>query len=444
VPEPKRTDALQGAVRRGATRIIHAVRDAGLIVGITLVLIVGLEVVYRMQGAARRALFGSTTTVVDTAPAFPFDTIAWSADYRRDHVMEETLLWSPYVYVRNPTFTGTVMSVDSAGHRVTPQPEGSGPRVVDVWFLGGSTTFGWFQRDSFTIPAVAARELQSALAPGSRLRVTNFGAPGRVFTQEIIELMLQLRAGARPDAVVFYDGINDVMATVQNGIAGVPQNEANRVADFERGRQVVNQAAPDCGAPCPTPAPPSVGDRVRALGNYVRNLGRIGAAVARRLELVQRFRRDRPARLQELVSADSAAASLARVYAANVGLVEALASRYGFTALYVWQPVLLSTDKRLTPREAWLSGAAHGPAVERIRDVHIAVPPLLRMSVPALVGDRFIDATPVFAADTLEVFADLFGHTYERANPPIVAAFLPRLSEIVSRASRRPASAVRP
>ena len=47
----------------------------------------------------------------------------------------------------------------------------------------------------------------------------------------------------RPDVVVFYDGINDVMATVQNGRAGLPQNEANREEDFRSGRLA---AAIDC------------------------------------------------------------------------------------------------------------------------------------------------------------------------------------------------------
>jgi hypothetical protein len=298
--------------------------------------------------------------------------------------------------------------------------------VIEIFFMGGSTTFGWYQRDAHTIPALAARELQRTLPTGTRLHATNFGVPGHTFTQEVIELMLELQAGARPELVVFYDGINDVMATVQNGAAGIPQNEANRVQDFERGRRMAEQDRRDR----------------RGIGNDLRTLGRSVWAVVERLELVERIvGAAAPSPPADLVSADSAAADLARVYVENVRLVEALADRYGFTPIYVWQPALMSSGKKLTEYERWrIRPADQDPQIARIRDVHLAVPPLLRERVPPLVGERFVDATAIFDADTLEVFADLFGHTYERANPAVVGSFLPVLTEAAARRATADAS----
>ena len=224
-------------LRRLGVRLVHLMRDAWLIAGVTLLLIVALEGAYRVQASVRGGSRWEQPNVLP-GPASPFDTTSWAREYMRDHAREGLVEWKEYVYTRNPTFTGTHISVDSVGHRVTPQPSSAGSRVVRLFFLGGSTAFGWYQRNEETIAAEAARQLQKALGSSVRVEVTNFGVPGHVFTQEMLTLILQLRAGARPDIVVFYDGINDVASTVQNGVAGIPQNESNRRADFARGRQL--------------------------------------------------------------------------------------------------------------------------------------------------------------------------------------------------------------
>ena len=92
--------------------------------------------------------------------------------------------------------------------------------------------WGTSQRDDKTIPAEASRRLQALAGPSRRIEVTNFGENGYVLTQEVIELMLQLRKGNVPDIVVFFDGINDAGATVQWGEGGNTQNESKRVAEF--------------------------------------------------------------------------------------------------------------------------------------------------------------------------------------------------------------------
>src|SRR5262245_32748677 len=157
-------------LRTITVRIGRVARDAWLIVGITLALILGLEAAYRVQGAVR-GMLSPIVWRAETAPPSPLTRLDWWADYGRDHRAEKDLKWTSYVYVRNPTFVGTHITVDSAGHRVTPQPEGTGDRTIEVFFLGGSTTFGWFQRQAFTIPALAAQRLSSALEPGSRLQI---------------------------------------------------------------------------------------------------------------------------------------------------------------------------------------------------------------------------------------------------------------------------------
>ena len=139
--------------------------------------------------------------------------------------------WRPYVYFRQERFTGTLINIDAQGHRRTIQPAVAADNARPVFLFGGSTMFGSFQRDSFTIASRLAGQLASI--PEARdFTITNLGQTGYVFGQEVIELMTQLKNGARPALVVFYDGINDVVSAVQRGEAGLPQNEMLREADF--------------------------------------------------------------------------------------------------------------------------------------------------------------------------------------------------------------------
>lgn len=404
----------RSSFRRLAASLAYVTRSAWLIGGATLALLLLIESVYRLQRATATAL-ASPDKSRPTEPPNPFDSSSWARDYWIGHHAEEKVQWASYVYVRNPTFRARHAEVDSLGHRVTPVSSApAGARPVRIFFIGGSTTFGWFQRAEHTIPAEAARRLQEMPGTSARLEPTNLGVPGRIFAQDIIELVNQLRAGARPDVVMFYDGINDVAAMVQNGKAGIPQNEANRVEDFDRGRRLVAESRP-------------------GFANDLRSLLHLGGGVLNRLQFVQRLTERRTSgSVASLVNVDSAAQGIARMYAANVQVVEALAARFGFRAIYVWQPALFSTNKRLTARERWLlRPVERDPKIQRIRDVQRAVPQELRAAVVPLVGARFVDVTHLFDGDTLEVFVDLYGHTYERVNPRVIDSIMPQLSAAI-------------
>jgi len=405
-------------VRRNTIRLARGMRDVWLIIGVTVALLACIEMMFRAQRLGKREIADrSVSSSHSSMPPNPFEATEWGKAYMAEKDREEQLIWEPYLYIRNPTFAGKFISVDSVGHRVTPLPPTSATRPLRVFFLGGSTTFGWFQRNENTIPAEASSRLQSALGTKARVEPTNFGVPGRIFTQEIIELILQLREGARPDVVVFYDGINDVMATVQDGRAGIPQNESNRVEDFVRGRTLADEE-------------PSGMTDDRKWAKHILQI------VVSRLEFVRSIKAHaRTAPSVTLISTDSAANSIVRMYAANARIVESLAKDYGFQPIYIWQPALLSTNKPLTRREKWLAGPAGSqPEIGRIRDVHVAVPRRIGDTMRPILGTRFIDDTNLFSDDSLDVYVDLFGHTYESANPRIVDSFMPQLSAAALRA----------
>ncbi len=407
---------------RRLTRGGRMIRDAWLIAGATVLLILILESAYRVQGMVRAAL--ASRPAASMAPARPFEATDWAANYWIGHAKAEVLEWAPYVYRRNPTFEAPHHAVDVHGHRITPLPGPASPggRTVRVFFMGGSTMFGWFQRADYTIPAEAARRLQTMLGDSARVDVTNFGVPGHTFTQEILELILQLRAGARPDVVVFYDGINDAMASVQNRGAGFPQNEFNRVKDFDRGRREAREDKP-------------------GLANDLLAVKRMLDAALSRLQFAKRIvnwaRAPAPSTPTQPNSAELAK-SIVRMHAENARIVEALATSYGFQPIYVWQPAFLSTRKPLTVREAWLRRVEVEDFVRALRDVHMLVPKLIGPAMAPVAGGRFIETTDLFHDDPGEIFVDWAGHTYERANPRIVDALMPSLGAAVSRVMSRP------
>jgi lysophospholipase L1-like esterase len=393
----------------------EALRTVWLMVGICVLLVVLAESCYRVQRSVGESITGrrpGVSPVVD-----PRTRTDWYAEYMVDFDATRAAQWKPFVYFsRYPSYSGRYINIDSAGRRITPQP--STPLVprARVFFFGGSTMWGTSQRDHKTIPAEASRRLQALAGPGQRIEVTNFGENGYVLTQEVIELMLQLRKGNVPDIVVFFDGINDAGATVQWGYAGNTQNESKRVAEFAMGRKLDRTGAD------------------RGVRRDLRALGLLAMTSTEQLELLQKLKTMMPTPPQQFVSADSGARSTVHYYSANVRLVEALAAHYGFTPIYVWQPTVHTTTKIPTPFEArLLTSIKYDPFNARLREVHLAIPMMLDSVMPRLVPGRFVNASGLFDKDTTHIFVDRVGHNSEEAIPTIVDAFWPTLQIEVQR-----------
>ena len=400
------------SARRILVKGFEAIHVGWIIVGITLVTLHLLEAAVRVRrDVAVRADRPRTFAVGDPRAE------SWYADYQREFEATRELLWRPYVYYRRaPSPPGRYITIDSLGHRRTPQPTQPATPAARVFLYGGSTMWGEPQREDRTIAAELSRRLQPLAGPGARIEVRNVAETGYVFTQELIQLMLDLRAGARPDVVVFYDGINDVAATVQRGAPGEPQNEHNRIGEFRLGRALTRTGYDS------------------ALTKDLRALSVIGGLAAQRIALVQWAQSRKPRPPRTFVAADSAARGIARTYAENVMLVEMLAARYGFTPFYVWQPNVHATEKRLDPHEEDLRRQIDkDPFHNRIQAVHRLVPAMLDSVMRGVATDRFVNTASLFKNDPQPVFVDWIGHTTESSIPAIVDAFWPALETVVSR-----------
>ncbi len=408
------SDSFVRAVRRTG----QFVRDAWLLVGAVLLILVMMELGYRGQAGLRSALHSGRGSA---AVGSPYSDSGWYAAYDREYTQTFHEHWKPFVYFRRGAFSGSLINVDSSGHRRTvggPAPAGAAD-TVHIFFFGGSTMWGTNLRDNATIASIASQELARVVPAGTAVQVTNFGESGYVFTQELIELELQLRAGRIPDVVLFYDGMCDMTAAAQYGSAGVSQNESNRSREFEFGRAVSGTET--------------------GVGSDVRAAGAIGNEILRRVQFIQRLFAivARPAVAQR--STEWLARDVVSVYAGNAEIIEALGKVYGFRVMYVWQPTLYSTAKKATPFEqSLLSAAELNPLHVLLRAMNKTTVPVLDSTMKARVSARFVDETSLFAGDTISVFTDQLGHTTEKAVLPIVAQFFPTLRTLVdsARASR--------
>lgn len=402
---------MTGTTRATLVRLWNGLHTTWLIVGICLLLFLAAE------AAARVARRVSGAEYRRAAVPESYRTSDWYVGYLRDFDASNAQRWLAYVnFGRRPSYQSRTINIDSLGRRVTPQPVSPTTPAARVYFFGGSTMWGTGQRDDHTIPAEASRRLQQLAGPGRRVEVTNFGETGYVSTQGLLKLMLQLRAGDRPDVVVFYDGINDVAATVQAGAAGLTQNESKRSTDFTMGRTIDRSVAG------------------RGTRQDLRAVAVLELAAVHQSALLAWLQTLLPARPPaRLVGSVTAAKETATVYAENVRIIDALAKTYGFTAIYVWQPSLHATDKVPTPFERHLlDNIARDSFQLRLQQVHRRIPSLVDSAVAPIAGARFIDATHVFQGDSSEVFIDWIGHNTEASVAKIVDTFWPTLSAAVA------------
>jgi hypothetical protein len=241
----------------------------------------------------------------------------------------------------------------------------------------------------------------STLLPGGAW-VTNFGEAGYVSTQEVVTLMLELRRGNVPDVVVFYDGYNDSASVLQNGVAGLPQNEENRVFEFNsRGRLNIREGFVN---------------RL-ALYRFARRASRVLAGSSVRTPTTGLAR-------------DPLAAGVVDTYFGNIEIVNALAAKYGFRAVFFWQPTLY-TKRNLSERERRLyaqSEQLFGGAAPLFGLVNDVVKRRLATGSPA----QAYDLSDVFGDDAGTFFVDQYNHPTEAGNDRVAEAMVRVLQNLAA------------
>ncbi len=313
----------------------------------------------------------------------------WRTRYFEELQVSSQAEWRPYVTWRSRPYAGEHINIDERGLRRTWNPAAcrAAAQLPQVWMFGGSTMWGVGARDEFTIPSDVSRALASDRAHA--VCVANFGELGYVTSQELIQLVTELRAGGRPRLVIFYDGDNDAYAAFQEGIAGVPQNEVHRRQEFNLATRPGQML-------------------LLSMADATRHSGLYRAAQSAGEHLFRGDRQSAPRAPVDLAHAVVAA------YANNVRLVEILAAAYGFDTLFYWQPLVFNKPHVTSYEQAEaLQNASFGRFWESVQRA-------VRDDQALARDTHFHDVSDAFAETTTPLFID-FAHVSEEGSAAIAA-----------------------
>ena len=85
-----------------------------------------------------------------------------------------------------------------------------------IWFFGGSTMWGTGVRDEGTIPSIFYEKKNK--------KVFNFGETAWTARQSLNQLMNVVADGYKPEKIIFFDGINEVLAGCKTIVNNLPTN----------------------------------------------------------------------------------------------------------------------------------------------------------------------------------------------------------------------------
>jgi hypothetical protein len=365
--------------------VIFHIRNAWLICGITILLLLGVELVSYVLVSIRYALASYEGLLIDPrSHADGYRNADWAVEYYKEENSRPLYKWYSYVYWRPAPFKGKYTNIDEEGLRQTwngiVNTGSSETKSSRIFMFGGSAMLGAGAPDEEAIPSLLAKMLTQEY--GFNVKVTNFGTGGYVTTQEVIALLRELQRGNIPDLVIFYDGANDIFSTFQNrGVGGIPQNESNREREF-------NLLRPEM---------------IRRL--YKETLLATFTSSSTYLVVSSLVRRITGRDLLSLEwdasvvpPPDQVSSEVVRVYKWNVTFVKNIGRVYGFKTLFYLQPVIYGKDKP-TPYEQQLVEEQKSMA-----PYYVGATNAVKVQLSNV--EDFHDIGDVFSGDTKPYFID--------------------------------------
>lgn len=274
--------------------------------------------------ASERALQEASYAAMVETPALQDEP--WAPQWGDDMVelfTEGPTDYEPFLGWGHPTYSSEHVNLADGERRSYESDLSPGDgEALRIGFFGGSTMFGFAQRDEHTIPSEVAR---LAEAEGIAVEVHNHGLWGWNAWQEALYLEQLLALGADYDLVVFYDGVNEV-GQQYAGLSPDPTHGAAAVVEPALRRYAAE-----------TRSPATWTEGVSALVDEYRR----HSATVRLVDELRRAEKD-PLTGFDLPTAppdqDQIEANAADVYARSVALARGFADRHAVPALFFWQP----------------------------------------------------------------------------------------------------------
>lgn len=262
-----------------------------------------------------------------------YDDYINSGEFWKEHIEAWNIHFEPYYHWRRDRFQGKYTNVSNDGVRYTVT-QGDIKNAKKIFMFGGSTLWGTGNKDEHTIPSF----LQSML--GKKYKIYNYGETAYVSTQEFNYLLYQLAKENVPDAVIFYDGVND-------GYTGVYSPAIPRDVHYLRMRYKNKLQQ-------------NIFIKLYNASNYKKLITFfLGSESANKWD--------------DEVSPNIKTNSLSviKFYEAHIKQVKALSKEYGFKAFFFWQPNLFSQTRDGFPYEDAIIQQASQVFLESQRQVYL-------------------------------------------------------------------------
>ncbi len=251
-------------------------------------------------------------------------------EFWKEFQQSDKVVYHQYVLWRRAPYEGKFISIDEAGIRRTLHTR-CDDQSFTIWMFGDSVMWGSAVPNADTIPSLIAQKYENAGKPAC---IVNYAEKGWSNTQETIELLQQLKSKHRPDMVLFYDGGTEAFAAYQSGRADVHTNFAMFKSFLENWRKTQG---------------PNF--------SYLRqtNTYHLLQRIATKISPDQK---PQPEPVNSL-DVEKLSAAVIQNYVDNMDVVDVLAKRYGFRAVFAWYPNLAVGHKSMTPAEQRLQRSVY-------------------------------------------------------------------------------------
>lgn len=290
--------------------------------------------------------------------------------------------WTPYIHFKLQEFNGKHHQINAKGIRKTVNNNLKNKNdSFKIFCFGGSTLLGTGARDAYTIPSRLSSYIHQSF-PNKNVEIINFGCHGYNRSIENIQLQLELLADHKPDLVIFYDGVNEVISAQENQKAGYPTNAANRQNEFKTGF------------------------------SYKRKIGLLFSSsnIKRLITFLQRkVFKTKP---MEVPNTENLSSQVAQQYVRALKITKALANQYNFKVYNFLQPMIYLNKPLTNHEETMAKSNGH------FEKLYISTYKNIRQNQELQKDTTFIDISAMFANDQNTIYTD-FCHIAERGNDSI-------------------------
>jgi hypothetical protein len=239
----------------------------------------------------------------------PYRGTDWGTAYWRE-IASYQERWDPHVVYRVGEMNGRFINVVHGVRKTYTPPGVSGrPRRL-IFVFGGSAAWGHGARDLETIPSWLARVGEEHR---DLLDVRNYAESGWVNWQGIAYLIDKLAEGERPEIVIFFSGVNETLGARQWPELRRP------IWDAEFYVSALSEAAQQRNRP------------LSRAWRYYRHTSLIWSTLLPLPAYVAPSAQTSLEAVTRMVSSD---------YLSDKAMVEALGREFGFSTLFVWQPIV--------------------------------------------------------------------------------------------------------